>query len=72
MFEQDRYLESQRSRGMFRDTGQIGPGMSRYQVSGTGDSAELAADQAADQAVGGLFRAGPSVGDCSCSGAAVS
>ena len=56
MFEQDRYLESQRSRGMFRDTGQTGPGMSRYQVSGTGDSAELAADQAADQAVGGLFR----------------
>ena len=57
MFEQDRYVESQRSRGMFRDTGQTGPGMSRYQVSGTGDSAELAADQAADQAVGGLFRA---------------
>ena len=58
MFEQDRYVDNQRSRGMFRDTGQTGPGMSRYQVSGAGDSAELAADQAADQAVGGLFRAG--------------
>ena len=56
MFEQDRYLEGQRSRGVFRDTGQPAAGMSRYQVSGTEDSAELAADQAADQAVGGLFR----------------
>ena len=56
MFEQDRYSENQRSRGMFRDSGQVRPGMSRYQVSGVEDSDEIAAEEAADQAVGGLFR----------------
>ena len=56
MFEQDRYPENERSKGMFRGNNPPGQGMSRYQVSGVGDSAEVAADRAADQAVGGLFR----------------
>lgn len=62
MFEQDRYADSQRSKGVFR--GEDGPaaGMSRYQVSGSGDSEELAADRAADSVVGGLFRAPASGG----------
>lgn len=63
MFEQDRLMENERSRGVFRGDSGPGMGMSRYQVSGTGDSAEIAADRAADQAVGGgLFRSAEGVG----------
>lgn len=52
MFEQERYEDNQRSRRAF----QTAPGTSRYQVSGSQDSAEVAAEAAADSAVGGLFR----------------
>lgn len=57
MFEQDRSQEERRPRTVFRGSDRPAAGMSRYQVSGTGDTAEIAADRAADQAVGGLFRA---------------
>ena len=63
MFEQNRYAEQERPKGMFRGDSGLGTGMRRYQVSGAGDSAEIAADRAADQAVGGgIFRSAEGVG----------
>ena len=57
MFEQDRYADSERRKGVFPDENDPATGMSRYRVSGSGDSEELAADRAADRVTGGLFRA---------------
>ena len=59
MFEQERYASGRRPRSVFQTEEAPGAGMSRYQVSGAGDPAEAAAEQAADSAVGGgsIFRA---------------
>lgn len=58
MFEQDRYTDDQRNKGLF--CGEDGPssGTSRFQVSGENDPAEIQAEQMADSIVGGggLFR----------------
>lgn len=57
MFEQDRYTGDRRSHGLFRGEGEPAPGMSRFQVSGENDPAEIQAEQMADSVVGGgLFR----------------
>ncbi len=57
MFEQDRHTGERRTRGIFRGEGGPAPGMSRFQVSGENDPAEIQAEQMADSvAGGGLFR----------------
>lgn len=58
MFEQNRYTDNRRARGLFRRGEGPAPGMDRFQVSGENDPAEIAADRMADSVVGGggLFR----------------
>lgn len=59
MFEQDRYTENRQTRGLFHREEGPALGMSRFQVSGENDPAEIQAEQMADSVVGGgsLFRA---------------
>lgn len=58
MFEQDRYADGQRTKGLFLGEDKPSSGMSRFQVSGESDPAEVRAGQMADRVVGGgsLFR----------------